>query len=228
MALLTIHGCCYLILYSYISNFCIHLKKKRERDENRELLHYLQSGITRPVSIIVPAYNEGVTIVSSVQSLLTLEYPEFEVIVVNDGSSDDTLEQLKDHFQLYEIQNVVRLQLETETIRKIYRSSVNKQIIVVDKENGGKADALNAGINISNYPYVCSLDADSLLERDALMKAMKPIYESPEKVMVTGGSVRIVNGSYIQNGQMIENRLPKQPLALMQIIEYLRGFLFST
>ncbi|WP_240671802.1 glycosyltransferase family 2 protein [Bacillus thuringiensis] len=140
------------------------LRKKRERDENRELLHYLQSGITRPVSIIVPAYNEGVTIVSSVQSLLTLEYPEFEVIVVNDGSSDDTLEQLKDHFQLYEIQNVVRLQLETETIRKIYRSSVNKQIIVVDKENGGKADALNAGINISNYPYVCSLDADSLLE----------------------------------------------------------------
>ncbi|MCU5378201.1 glycosyltransferase [Bacillus cereus] len=203
------------------------LRKKRERDENRELLHYLQSGITRPVSIIVPAYNEGVTIVSSVQSLLTLEYPEFEVIVVNDGSSDDTLEQLKDHFQLYEIQNVVRLQLETEPIRKIYRSSVNKQIIVVDKENGGKADALNAGINISNYPYVCSLDADSLLERDALMKAMKPIYESPEKVMVTGGSVRIVNGSYIQNGQMIENRLPKQPLALMQIIEYLRGFLFG-
>ena len=77
---------------------------------------------------------------------------------------------------------MVRLQLETETIRKIYRSSVNKQIIVVDKENGGKADALNAGINISNYPYVCSLDADSLLERDALMKAMKPIYESPEKL----------------------------------------------
>ncbi|MCU5171270.1 glycosyltransferase, partial [Bacillus paranthracis] len=113
------------------------LRKKRERDENRELLHYLQSSITRPVSIIVPAYNEGVTIVSSVQSLLTLEYPEFEVIVVNDGSSDDTLEQLKDHFQLYEIQNVVRLQLETETIRKTYRSSVNKQIIVVDKENGG-------------------------------------------------------------------------------------------
>lgn len=134
MALLTLHGRCYLILYRYISYFCIHLEKKRERDENRELLHYLQSSITRPVSIIVPAYNEGVTIVSSVQSLLTLEYPEFEVIVVNDGSSDDTLEQLKDHFQLYEIQNVVRLQLETETIRKhIAHLLINKLLLSIKK-----------------------------------------------------------------------------------------------
>ena len=128
----------------------------------------------RPISIIVPAFNEQATIVSSIRSMLEVSYPEFEVIVVNDGSEDATLEQLNGAFSLFPVTDTTRPQLKTNTIRRIYRSLDNPNLVVIDKERGGKSDALNAGINASTYPLFCCVDADSLLNSDSAATCSSP------------------------------------------------------
>ena len=135
--------------------------------------------LTPPVSVLLPAYNESAAIVESVASLLGLRYPEFEVIVINDGSKDDTLQQVVEAYGLEPLDRDPPNTIETQAIRGIYQSRAYPELIVIDKENGGKADSLNAGINASRYPLVCGIDADSILEPDALLRAIEPFVVAP-------------------------------------------------
>ena len=189
-----------------------------------ELMHLHQ---TKPVSILVPAYNESVGIMATVRSLLSIEYPEYEIIIINDGSTDDSMEKLVETFQLVKIKWVIRQQLKTQSVKGVYQSKLYKNLLVIDKENGGKADALNAGINISNYPYFCSIDGDSVLERTAFLKVMKPIIKSDGQVVASGGSIRIAKGCQIESGEIVKVGLSRSPIVVMQVIEYLRAFLMG-
>lgn len=187
-----------------------------------------------PLSILVPAYNEGGNIVSSARSLLSINYKQFEVIVINDGSKDDTAQRMIDEFDMSPISNRVpfsALGKSTAPIRNIYRSLQHPNLVLVDKENGGKADALNAGINVSRYPYFASLDGDTVLDTDAFIKVMKPIMEAKpgEEIVATGGSVGIANGSIVDTGYLSSENvlLSRNPYVVMQVIEYLRGFLMG-
>ncbi|MGG6432249.1 glycosyltransferase family 2 protein [Anoxybacillus sp. D401a] len=205
----------------------IQLRRMYELDEWEPYEEMLDVSYTKPVSILVPAYNEEAGIFATVRSLLSIEYPEYEIVVINDGSTDDTLERLRKDFDLIPIKRVIREQLKTKRVRAVYRSRKFSHLFVIDKENGGKADALNAGINFSTYPYVCSIDGDSVIERRAFLKVMKPIVDSDEDVIASGGSVRIANGCDIEKGEVLRIGLSRQPLVIMQVIEYLRAFLMG-
>ena len=180
-----------------------------------------------PIALLAPAFNEAMTISQSVRSLLSLHYPNFEVIVINDGSTDETLQVLIDVFDLKPLHRHFDLAIDHKPIRAVYGAVHQPRLIVVDKENGGKADALNAGINVSRAPIFCSMDADSLLEPDALLRAVRPFVEEPEKTVAVGGTVRIANGCRIEDGRVVEVRAPTNPLALLQTVEYLRAFLMA-
>lgn len=184
------------------------------------------SGYEPPVSVLVPAYNEEATIAASVRSMLQLDYPELEVIVVNDGSRDGTLEALRREFALVPYPEAYWRRLEVEPVRAIYRSTKFRNLRVIDKENGGKADALNAGINAARYPLVCSVDADSILERASLRRVVLPFLHDP-RVVASGGTVRIANGCEVRGGFLEKVGLPRKILPLLQVVEYLRAFLFG-
>lgn len=180
-----------------------------------------------PVAVLAPAFNEEVTIVESVNSLLALHYPDFEIIVINDGSKDRTLETVVGHFGLSQVERYHDTRVEHRPIRGLYASPRIPRLLVIDKENGGKSDALNAGINVARMPIFCSIDADSLLEPDALLRAVRPFVEDPRLTVAVGGTIRIANGSRIEGGRVSEVRLPGNFLALVQIMEYLRAFLMA-
>ena len=177
------------------------------------------------VSIISPAYNEEASIVESVSSLLTLRYPDFEVIVVNDGSRDGTLRKLVDYFQLERADLFVHRYLATEKIRGIYASRRYPELLVVDKVNGGKADSLNAGINLARKEYFAGIDADSMLERDALLALAGKFLASEEEVVAAGGNILPVNGCTVRQGDLVQTRIPRRAVARFQTIEYLRAFM---
>ncbi|MCC5894723.1 MAG: glycosyltransferase family 2 protein [Alkalibacterium sp.] len=184
------------------------------------------STYTPPLSIVVPCYNEAETVVDNVKALLSLAYNEFQLIIVNDGSKDSTLEELISEFNLKKIEMPYRKKINTKDVKGIYLSALFENIIIVDKENGGKADALNAGINISKYPIITSIDADSIIERDSLTKVIRPFVEDPE-VVVSGGVIRPVNDCTVDKGFIESVRLSKNTLARYQTVEYLRAFLFG-
>lgn len=210
-----------LLLISFVSV----LRYRRIVDHER-WRGIIQSPLTLPISLIAPAYNEERTIVESVRSLLSLEYPEYEVIVVNDGSRDATLDTLIEHFELRAIPVTIEYSIPCQPIRDVYRSARYPRLVVIDKENGGKADALNAGIIMAAYPLFCAMDADSLLEGNALLRITRPFLEQPETVAV-GGIVRIANGCRVEHGQVTEISLSSNPLVIFQQVEYLRAFLFG-
>lgn len=212
----------YLVMWGLsLRTILAYLRGRRFRDA----LALYQSRLTPPVSVIVPAFNEAANIVASVRSLTRLSYPEYEVIVVNDGSTDDTLERLVAAFDLRPVALPTRRELRTRPVPAVYQSAGPVALLVVDKANGGKADALNAGINVSRYPLFCATDADSVLEDDALLKVVAPFLEHPDEMMAVGGIVRIANGSTIVDGRVARVGLPREPLAMFQIVEYLRTFL---
>ncbi len=182
---------------------------------------------TPPVSILIPAYNEERIIVQTIKSALSMNYPFFDVIIINDGSLDRTLEILITKFKLRKIDVVYRNILKTSPVKGFYYNPEIPNLIVIDKEKAGKADASNCGINASKNPYFCSVDADSLLERDALLRLMAPVMESTIPVVASGGVVRILNGIEIRENTVTEIKLPRSSLALFQIVEYLRAFLFG-
>ena len=155
------------------------------------------SSSTPAVSIIVPAYNEQETIVESVRALMNLYYPRYEIVVVNDGSSDDTVEELKAAFSFGRRKLGYESVIPTRPIRASYETAPTgdvTRLILLDKENGGKADALNAGLNAALAPFVCCIDADSILGRDSLLEVMQPMVEDPEGVAACGGQVGVANG----------------------------------
>jgi len=184
--------------------------------------------LTRPLTMIVPAYNEEVTIVDSVTSLVNCEYPRFEIVVVNDGSTDATLERLRAAFGLRLADLPYRPAIATAPVRAMYEATVRLpssviRVAGIDKQNGGKADALNAGINASTAPFIVSLDADSILDDHALKELMRVVQEDP-RVVAVGGQVAIANGCTIRHSRVAEVRLPRRPLARFQMVEYLRSF----
>jgi len=190
------------------------------------LERFRTSPFSPPVSIIAPAHNEGQSIAQSVRSFLTLDYPAIEVIVVNDGSVDDTLDVLTREFQLLRTDLAYVQEVSCRPVRGVYMSQTEPRLLVVDKEAGGsKADATNAGLNVASSPYVCVLDADSLLEKDALLRVMVPVLADPEHVIAAGGIVRAVNGSVVEQGQLRKVRLPHRFVEVVQVVEYLRAFL---
>ena len=191
---------------------------------NNKLL--FRSTFFKPISILAPAYNEEVTIVESVSSLLQLHYPEFEVIVINDGSNDKTMKKLKSNFNLEKSFRSFQNSVPCKKIIEIYKSKDHPNLVVVDKVNGGKADALNAGINISRYPLVSCIDSDSILESEVMLKLVRPFLDDVRTIAV-GGIVRAVNGCKVRAGEVIEINLPKKMLPNFQIVEYFRSFLFG-
>ena len=180
-----------------------------------------------PVSLLAPAFNEELTIVESVRSLLSLQYASFEIIVINDGSRDGTLARLIKAFDLEPCDREPEPAAPHKPIRGVYQCPTQPRLLVIDKENGGKADALNAGVNFSRCPILCSMDADSILEPDALLRAVRPFVEDPERTVAAGGTVRIANGCRIDGGRVMSVGLPRSPLALLQTVEYLRAFLMA-
>jgi cellulose synthase/poly-beta-1,6-N-acetylglucosamine synthase-like glycosyltransferase len=199
-----------------------HRFTRRDEEESRVLE---ASALVSPVSILAPAYNEEATIVESVRALLMLSYPRFEVIVINDGSKDGTLKLLIEHFHLYRSARYFQNILTTKPIRAVYESMDPIPLIVVDKENGGKADSLNAGINSARYPLVCAVDSDSLLESDALMRVARPFLEDPRRVLAVGGIIRVANGCDAGAGRILDIDLPRSWIGRFQVVEYLRSFL---
>lgn len=184
------------------------------------------SGIEPAISLIVPAFNEEQTIVSTVRSAMQLAYPDVEILVVNDGSRDGTLQALVREFALAPFPQAIRVQLATERVRGVFRSPRHPNLRVIDKENGGKADAINAGINVARHPLVCVVDADSILMRDSLLRVVQPFVHQPHTV-ACGGTVRIANGCRVESGLMTEIGLPRTLLPMFQVVEYLRAFLFG-
>jgi len=202
------------------------LRQHRKRWTARELGAVMRSPATPGISILVPAFNEAANVAESVRSLLFLNYPQYEVIVVNDGSTDTTLEHLVESFSLVRAPASHKQVVDTMPVRGVYRSISGQELTAIDKENGGKADAINAGLNAAKYPLVCVIDADSVLEEHSLTRAVLPFIENPTTVAV-GGIVRLANGCTVDRGRVVEVGLPGSQLARFQVVEYLRAFLAS-
>lgn len=179
-----------------------------------------------PITIVVPAHNEESGINNSVYSLMQLDYPEFEIIVVNDGSTDNTLENLIEEFELKVFPEAYRVRINTEAVRSIYLSARYDSVRVIDKDCGGKGDALNAGINMARYPLVCTIDADSILQKDSLRKIVQP-FTLDARTVASGGTVRIANGCETEQGFIKSISMPNEVLPMIQVVEYLRAFLFG-
>lgn len=177
----------------------------------------------KPVSILVPAYNEEKSIVASVHSFLGLRFPEFEVVVVSDGSTDGTIARLIEAFALVEIPAVYCRTLPSAPVRRMFHSLRHNNLVVIEKENGGKADALNAAIDVAKYPLVCTVDADSLLDADALLRATRPFLEDDD-VIAIGGTIRPLNGATVGEGRVASLSMPAKWIERLQILEYTRAF----
>jgi cellulose synthase/poly-beta-1,6-N-acetylglucosamine synthase-like glycosyltransferase len=187
----------------------------------------LSSRTSPAISIVIPAYNEAAGIVDSVRSMSIVRYPRFEIVVTNDGSTDGTLESLIEAFDLQKVRIPYRPDLDCAPVRAIYRGRSGVDITVIDKDNGGRADALNAGINAARHPYVFCTDADVILDPDCLVHAMQRVVEDRERTVGVGGNVRPLNGSRVELGHLIESSVPEGLIARMQILEYVRTFLAS-
>jgi len=206
-----------LLAFRFLRRYALRLK-------SIDVENLVSSGAAPPVALLVPAYNEERSCVESVRALLTLNYPEYEVIVVNDGSTDRTMDVLIEAFDLVRATRLPSAALPTQPIRRILRSQRHANLWVMDKENGGKSDALNAGLTICRTPLFCTIDADSILEPDALLRATRPFLED-DRVVAVGGIVRVVNGSTVEQGRVRNIRLSRKLLPRLQVVEYLRAFL---
>ncbi len=204
----------------------VELRRIRQRDRHQLWRRMLASPLAPRISVLVPAYNESVSVNDSVAGLLALTYPNLEIVVVNDGSSDDTLGQLIAHYELSPVHPIFRRTLETKPIRQLYRSPDDARLVVVDKHNGGKADALNAALNVASGDLVCSIDADTLVSPDALQQLVAPFIANEDTVGV-GGTIRLANDAVWVNGRVESLRVPRHPLVGAQAVEYSRSFLIG-
>lgn len=214
------------MIYLTLLGFAAYAVDRQERYLALKPLSLLFRPAMLPsISIIVPAFGEESTIVENVNSLLNLRYPDFEVIVVNDGSSDHTLDVLVKHFELERTDVFIHGYLGTQPIRGVYRNPQIPELMVIDKQNGGKADSLNAGINAARKRYFAAIDSDSLLERDSLLRLAGGFLDIDVPVVASGGNIFPVNGCTVDRGQLDEIRLPKNLLARFQTLEYIRSFM---
>ena len=210
----------FLFLTVAVGSSTLYQLKRRNTLKNELLQDYYV-----PVTIVVPAYNEEVTIASTINSLLSLKYRLYEIVIVDDGSTDHTAQILRDTFHLYQISRPIHRMIPCQPERAVFETQEFKvPITLICKANGGKADALNMGINASKFPYFVCMDADSVLQYDSLEKIVRPVLEDGTVVAV-GGAVRPCNGTEIQNGHVISYHMPKQIIPCMQVLEYDRSFL---
>ncbi len=216
----------YIVLAILSARAMRQYKRKNSFVDYRTLL---SSPFAPSVSLIAPAYNESMTIVDNARSLLALHYNNFEVIIVNDGSKDNSLDLLIEAYELEKVDTPIYEHIKTKPIRGIYipKNPAYKKLVVVDKENGGKADALNVGINVSKNKYVACIDVDCVLESESLLKLVKPFMEEEDKVIATGGVVRIANSCVIEDGRLLKVNLPESFIARVQVLEYFRAFLMG-
>ena len=218
----------YLLINGYY--LCIHVLALFElRDDVREAswdqpFRRFASPFYPGIALVVPAYNEAATIEESVQSMLSLNYPELEVVIVNDGSTDETLDRLVERFDLEQLDSEIPFDVPSEEIHATYRSTRYEELLVVDKVNGGKSDALNAGIWLTEMPLFCAVDSDTLIDRDALLQIVKPFLKRPGTTVATGGVIRVANECTVEDGLVKEVNLPKTGLPGLQVMEYLRAF----
>lgn len=210
------------IIQMFVSLF--RVRKNYNKHFSDDFRRYVDSHNLLPISLIIPAYNEQENIVQNIRSLMKINYPSYEILVVNDGSTDKTAELVISAFEMHPIETSIRYQIPTKDIRGVYYSKKYPNLLFVDKENGGKSDALNAGINISSYPLFTCLDADSRVERDALLK-LSVEFIKDSRTVVAGGIVRIANGSKIVDGELKGFSMPKKLIERFQIVEYYRSFL---
>lgn len=216
------------VILAAISAFGLKRYLKQNRFVNYDSLLVLPDAPS--VSLLAPAYNEGMTIEENVKSLLGIKYNNFEVIVINDGSKDDSIEILSKAFELVATTEVYDPKIPTKNVKTIYKSTnpVYSNLIVIDKENGGKADALNTGINVASNPYVVCIDVDCIMDKDVLLKLAKPFLEySDKRIIATGGVVRIANSCEIKSGKLVQVFAPENWLARIQVLEYLRAFILG-
>ncbi len=216
--------------YLFLAVFSIsEMRRYLHKNFKADYKQILASPFSPSISIIAPAYNEGATIIQNVRSMLSLEYNNFDLIIVNDGSKDDSIAKLIERYDLVKVAFDYREKIPTKPIRAIYKSKNRsfKKLMVVDKENGGKADALNVGLNISDKELVACVDVDCIIETDALLKMVKPYMESNKEVIATGGVIRIANNCVVEDGRLVEVHLPKNIWARFQVLEYIRAFLLG-
>lgn len=214
------------LLYIALNVVALRLIGRESAYSKLAALPGYSAGLEPGIAIIVPAYNEAATISAAVRSMLQLDYPDFEVIVVNDGSKDDTLEVLQREFGMQLFPEAYRVSIPVTPVRGLWRSPQHPQLRVVDKANGGRSDAVNAGINASHHGLICVVDADSVLQRDSLRRIARPFMED-SRVIACGGTVRISNGCVVEQGFIKEVSVPSNWLARVQVIEYLRSFLYG-
>jgi len=210
-----------LVLISYLG-----LRSQRSTEKATDRYQPFRSEFYKPLAVIIPAYNEEATIAETAYSALALRYPEFEVIIVNDGSRDNTLSVLEEKFNLEQYARDFNLDIPCATIRGIYRSGDYPNLVVVDKENGGKSDALNAGINVSQFPLFCNIDSDSLIDADSLLKVVD-LFARDWRIVAAGGTIRAANHCSIEDGKVTQVRLSPKFWVRFQIVEYMRAFLFG-
>lgn len=227
-------GFAFMAILSYIILSVISARESIEYLKKNSFVNYkdiLSSSVAPTITIIAPAYNESLNIVENVRSLLSNHYSKYNVIIVNDGSRDDSLQKLIEAYELEKVDFIINQKIKTKPLREGVFKSKNpafEKLLVVDKENGGKADALNIGLNISKSKYVACIDVDCLLLEDALQKMIKPFLEQTEKrVIAAGGVIRIANSCKIQGGRLIDINLPRNLIVQSQILEYLRAFLLG-
>lgn len=221
-----------IIVYAFVSNFNYFmlmalgffvLRTQRTTEGSVERDPLFKSRLMPAISIIAPAHNEELSIAQSTRSMLQLEYPEHEVIVVNDGSDDRTLQILIEEFHLYRSTRQPLHNLVTAAVNAVYESQ-NLKLLVIDKENGGKSDSLNAAVNYASTPLIAAVDSDSLLESNSLLLVVRPFLED-EKTIAVGGIIRVVNGCTVEHGAVTKVGAPPSLLTKFQVVEYLRAFL---
>ena len=206
----------------------VDVPRQRHRTSFADREDAYASPLTMSISVLLPAYNEELSIVESVRAVLALRYPVFEVVVVDDGSTDGTFDALQEAFDLRVVPRVVPDDVEARgAILSVHAPSGPAPLVVVRKANGGKTSAVNAGINVSRHALICIADSDSLLDAEALLSVSKPFVDDPERVVATGGVVRAVNGCGVAAGRVVDVRMPPTMLARIQVVEYLRAFLLG-
>lgn len=197
-----------------------HILRKRYRNNIRikNKANYI------PVSVLIPAYNEETTVIDCIKSILNLDYREFEIVVINDGSTDNTEKVIIEEFNLTKVARPIRRLVDCKTELSIYEGGNNIKITLINKENGGKADSLNMGVNAAKYPFVACIDADSVLKKDSLMEIVTPFIEN-DKTIAAGGNIKVSNQVVIEDGEVKEVGDPKKWIVILQLIEYYRVFL---
>ncbi len=229
--LFLIYGSAVFIIYIWVGVYALGAVVNYKKQNTFTDYSIIASNPNAPAfTLIAPAYNEGMTVVENVRSLLSLYYHNLEIIIVNDGSKDDSIAKLIEAYDLESVSFFVQGEIPTKPIRGIYRSKnpAFSKLIVVDKENGGKADALNVGVNISSGEYLVCIDVDCILEQDAILKLAKPFLEQTDKkVIACGGVIRLANNCRIENGKVVDVNIPKTLLGRTQVLEYIRAFVLG-